>query len=362
MTADVAATPDRAYGDLTDWLDARADGLDNGNALAADLLPALGRTGLIAIGSGLLQETGDITDAVSAIATVSQHSLTAGFVLWSQRTYLEYLLQSPNAALRDRLWPEIVAGRLAGATGLSNAMKFLAGLEELQIASRLDGSRLVLDGRMPWVTNLRPNGFHVAGVASATNGRVLCVSLANDDPGLSRSADLALMALRASNTAAISLSGVRIDPERIIHPDAAAWLPQVRPAFLGLQCGMSIGLARRSLAEARAAIGAGRSILTDPVNEVSVRLAGQAGALAAGLKSGTFRTNAAPLFRIRIALAEIVAEAISLELQASGGRAYLASYGSGFARRYREAAFVPVITPSLVQLRVALAPHEQDVA
>lgn len=362
MTDRVAIMSDGAFGEFADWLDARADGLDDGHAPASDLLPALGRAGLIAVGSGLLQQAGDVTDAVAAIASVSEHSLTAGFVLWSQRTYLEYLLQSPNAVLRDCLWPKIVAGDLAGATGLSNAMKFLAGLEELQIASRQDGSGLVLDGRMPWVTNLRPEGFHVAGVATATDGRVLCLSLAGDDPGLSRSADLSLLALRASNTAAISLSAVRIDPERIIHHDAEAWLPQVRPAFLGLQCGMSIGLARRSLAEARTAIGAGRSILTDPINAASARLAGQTGALTAGLKSGTFQTNAAPLFRIRIALADIVAEAVSLELQASGGRAYLTSHGGGFARRYREAAFIPVITPSLVQLKVALAPREQDAA
>ena len=34
-------------------------------------------------------------------------------------------------------------------------MKFLSGIESLQISARQDGDDWVLDGRMPWVTNLR---------------------------------------------------------------------------------------------------------------------------------------------------------------------------------------------------------------
>lgn len=347
---------------LKAWLDERADGLDDGAAPPSELLPALGASGVIGLGSGLEGDLGDIVDAVAAVAAVSERSLAAGFVLWSQRTYLEYLLQSPNAVLRDRLLPDIVSGRLAGATGLSNAMKFLSGLEEIQISGRADGRAFVFDGRMPWVTNLRPEGFHVAGVASGENGRALCVSFAHDDPGLSRSPDLGLMGMRSTNTAALSLADVHLDPERIIHPDAIAWLPQVRPAFLGLQCGMSIGLARRSLEEARSAVGSGRSILHAPLQELQARLAREEAALLSGLKAGSFQSNAAPLFRVRIALAEIAAEAVQLELQASGGRAYLTKFGSGFARRYREAAFIPLITPSLVQLKVALDVQEQEAA
>ena len=43
-------------------------------------------------------------------------------------------------------------------------------------------------------------------------------------------------------------------------------------------------------------------------------------------------------------------EAVDLELLASGGRAYSRNGGLGFARRWREAAFIPIVTPSLTQL------------
>ena len=44
-----------------------------------------------------------------------------------------------------------------------------------------------------------------------------------------------------------------------------------------------------------------------------------------------------------------------LSLQAGGGRNFLQEPGRDFARRWREAAFVPLITPSLVQLQGVLA-------
>ncbi|WP_244471079.1 acyl-CoA dehydrogenase family protein [Microvirga massiliensis] len=350
------------------WLEEAADGLDTGAQDPSAVLPALAAAGLPRVGVplDLGGSGGDVADAVTSVAAVSAHSLAAGFVLWSQRTYIEYLLQSPNGALRNRLLPDLLEGRVAGATGLSNAMKFLAGLEGLQITAKPpahgESSGFILDGKMPWVTNLRVEGFHVAAAVAHADGSTFIASLSHDDEGVTRSADLDLMAMRSTSTAAIGISGAPIGPDRVIHPDAHEWLPEVRPAFLGLQCGMSIGLARRSLDEATASVGAGRSVLKEPIAALTRTLAEQERQLDRGLRAAAFQRNAAPLFQIRIALAEIAAEAVALELQASGGRAYLAVPGRAFARRWREAAFLPVITPSLVQLKTALAAQERNAA
>ncbi|HVE21886.1 MAG TPA: acyl-CoA dehydrogenase family protein [Acidocella sp.] len=345
------------------WLEAHAVNLDSEADLAAELLPRLAAASLPGVGvaEALGGVGGDVTDGVKAIAAVSERSLAAGFVLWGHRTYIEYLLQSPNAALRERLLPDLLAGRMAGATGLSNAMKFLSGLAELQVCARTQGDRLTLDGKLPWVTNLRPQGFHVAVAAARENGEgALVVSLSHEDPGLLRSADLDLMALRASNTAAVALSDAKIGAERIIHPDAGAWLPMVRPAFLGLQCGMAIGLVRRALAEARLCLGTKRerNALAAPLGALGAMLAEQEGALLDGLRTGAFEGRPSALFRIRIALADILGHAVGLELQATGGRAYLRSHGADFSRRWREAAFIPIVTPSVLQLKEVLAAEQ----
>jgi alkylation response protein AidB-like acyl-CoA dehydrogenase len=342
---------------LGGWLEAAAPGLDDGSADPEAVLRRLAGAGLFALGVPRAEggAGGSVTEAVEAIAVVSWHSMAAGFLFWSQRTFIEYLLQSPNAALRARLLPDLLAGRIAGATGLSNAMKFLSGLEELQVTARPEAAGWRLEGRLPWVTNLAPGGFHVAAAVALPGAAPFIAALPHDLPGLVRSPDLGLMGMRATATAAIALHGTPVGPQHVLHADAVRWLPQVRPAFLGLQCGMAIGLARRALAEAAGHAGPAREVLRPAREGLAAALAGQERALREGLAQGLFHADAAALFRIRIALAGLVAEAVRLELQASGGRAYLRPQGEGFARRWREAAFVPVITPSLTQLEAALA-------
>ncbi|MDW8313411.1 MAG: acyl-CoA dehydrogenase family protein [Rhodovarius sp.] len=345
---------------LAAWLEAAAPGLDDGSADARDVLQRLGAAGLFALGVPRQQggAGGTVVDAIEAIAAVSAYSMAAGFQFWSQRTFIEYLLQSPNAALREQLLPGLLAGRIAGATGLSNAMKFLSGLEELQVTARPEGATWRVDGQLPWVTNLIPAQFHVAVAVAIPGGTPFIAALRHDLPGLLRSPDLQLMGMRATATAAIALRDAPVEPAAVLHADALRWLPQVRPAFLGLQCGMAIGLARRALAEAAAQAGPARAVLRPAREQLAERLAAEERALREGLAQGRFLGEPAALFRIRIALADIVAEATLLELQASGGRAYLRPQGDGFARRWREAAFVPVITPSLTQLKAALAAAE----
>ncbi len=347
------------------WAAAAADGLDTGAEGPDAVLPQLAGAGLVAVGVPQARggAGGDIVDAVAAIAATAEASLTAAFVLWGQRTYVEYLLQSPNRPLGEKLLSGLLDGRLAGASALSNAMKFLAGLEPLQISARQEGENLVLDGKMPWVTNLRPQAFHVAAaVDRADGGPAFIASLAHDDEGLERSADLSLLGLRSSNTAAVKISALRIGADRLLCDNAAEWLPVVRPAFTGLQCGMSIGLARRALAETGRSIGSGRNVLAEPLLDAETRLDRAESRLYAGLRSRKFEADAVSLFELRIILAEIVAEAVSLELQATGGRAYLAGPGKDFARRWREAAFVPLITPSLTQLKTAILAQEKEAA
>lgn len=343
--------------DLSGWLAAQACGIDAGDVPASLILPRLADAGLARIGvpRDMGGQGGTAMDGVGAIAAVAGESLAAAFMLWGHRCFIEFMVQTPNHALRDRLLPDLLAGRLAGASGLSNVMKFLAGLEPLQMTARSDGDTLVVDGALPWVTNLRGQGFVVAAAADpADGGPAMIMALAHDDPGVTRSADLALMGMRSSDTAALRIEGVRIGRDRVIAADASGWLPGVRPAFLALQCGMAIGLARRSLAEAAGTGGAGRGVLAAPIAALRARLDQAVAALEAGLASGSFITRPAALFELRIALSDIVFQAVSLELQAGGGRCYLQGPGGGFARRWREAAFVPVITPSTVQLRTVL--------
>ena len=84
--------------------------------------------------------------------------------------------------------------------------------------------------------------------------------------------------------------------------------------------------------------------------------------LIEGVRNGRFVSEPWALFEIRIALAEAANQAVQLELQASGGAVYLLPAGAGFGRRWREAAFLPIVTPSLVQLKTELAKRQARLA
>jgi len=242
--------------ELEAWLDTHAEAIDTEQGLASEILPRLGHAGVFRIGvpTDLGGTGGAIADAIEAVANVAEQSLAAAFVFWGQRTFIEYLLQSSNETLRTRWLDRLLSGELAGATGLSNAMKYLSNIEPLQMTARLldhagEHDQWTLDGSLPWITNLRPEGFVAAAAFdhasedSKTPPSIFAIP--HDAEGVTRSVDLDLIALRSSNTAALRVEGAVLDDTFRITADAPAWLARVRPGFLGLQCGMSIGLARR---------------------------------------------------------------------------------------------------------------------
>ncbi|WP_429499455.1 acyl-CoA dehydrogenase family protein [Robbsia andropogonis] len=352
---------------LAAWLDDHALYLDSDAGSASEIVPRLGHAGLFRIGVDVaLGGVGGTTcDAIKAIASVARHSLSAAFVFWGQRTFIEYLLQSDNATLRDKWLPSLLHGEHAGATGLSNAMKYLSAIEPLKArAHALDAgaSRFSLNGALPWITNLRQEGFLAAVAFDRDAGAPPAIfAVPHDIAGVCRSDDLDLIALRASNTAALTFKNVELDARWIIASDARAFLMHARPAFLGLQCGMSIGLARRSLDAVDACGDAAQAALADELAELRSRLDALCEPLYHGVDSGVFVAAPARQFEIRIALAQIAVAASQLELQAAGGRGYLRNASdTGPARRARETAFVPIITPSVVQLKNQLAHHRQQ--
>lgn len=346
--------------DFLDWLDAHADALDSGECSAESIVPRLGAAGLLKVGvPPQLGGSGGTTttDVLELIAAVAERSVTAAFVLWGQRVFIEYLLHTPNDLLRTELLPALLEGDLAGATGLSNAMKFLSGIEELHVSAQAVESGYRLSGRLPWVTNLRKQGFVVACAADHGLGHGASVfAIPHSARGLVRSPDLDLIALRSSDTAALSFDRVELDERHLLHPEATQFLQAVRPTFLAYQSGLALGLARASLRHAREATGSARSVLADARLEQEHALTHVVRDLSAGLQQRSFASSPARLFELRLRLIEIATASVGIELMSRGGKAYI--HGStGFARRWREASFLPIVTPSVVQLRAEMTRH-----
>lgn len=342
---------------LQSWLQTHAQGLNADADAAQEVLPQLIQAGVhrIAVPQALGGDGGEAIDAIDALAQVAEHSVTAAFVLWSHRAFIDYLCLTDNDAARELWLPDLLQGRLAGATGLSNAMKFLSQLEPLQVAAQPDGDAgLRVTGKLPWVTNLRAPFVVAAAVQTPLQPAPMVLAIDSRLAGVTRSADLDLLALRASNTAAIDLDAVQVGQESVLARDGLSFLKRARPMFLSLQCGMSLGLARASLRAAEQ-VGSARDVLRPRIVQAHARLDSLREIIREGLASGRFVIDAPALFRVRLQLAAVVQESVQLELQGSGGRAYLRNHLPEFGRRLQESAFIPVVTPSLTQLQGELS-------
>jgi alkylation response protein AidB-like acyl-CoA dehydrogenase len=343
---------------LASWLDAHADSLDRDASQADALLPLLASSHLPKVGVPESEggSGGPISAAIGVVADLAEHSLSAAFVFWAQRACIECVLRSPNRPLVDRLLPSLLDGSLAGAPGLSNAMKFLSGFDQLQMQFIAGPKGVRMNGAVQWATNLRKQSFVVALAAgNAETGNAAVFAVPHYLEGVTREPDLDLMGLRSTNTAAVRLTDVAIDDDWQVHPDAKVFLPQIRPGFVGLQCGLGLGLARASLRSVREAIAGSSSVLLGELNTLERSVNELWRQLSTGLDNGRLSERPAELLELRIRMVELAASAVQLELQALGGRAYLNGKDSGFARRWRELAFLPIVTPTVVQLKTQLA-------
>lgn len=132
------------------WLDTNADHIDQESGPIADqLLEKIAENDVFKIGvpaefDGL---GGGPTQVVDVLDELAQHSLTASFISWGHRTFIEYILASDNAYPRETWLKELYTGERAGGTGLSNAVKFLSDIEELNVTISQEGDDYYLDGR-----------------------------------------------------------------------------------------------------------------------------------------------------------------------------------------------------------------------
>lgn len=347
--------------EFINWLDTNANIIDkNSGEIANQLLKKIANEGVFKI--GVPQEFGgdgknDKQEIINFLSELGSHSLTAAFISWGHRTFIENILVSENSYARENWLPDLISGNLSGGTGLSNAMKFLSNVEELNVLIKEENGKLYLNGRLPWVTNLRSDNFVAVFVAGFENNskKPIVLTVPSTAKNLSRSDDLQFVSLQGSNTASVIFENVELDKNWILSDDAPKFLSEVRPSFLGFQFGLAFGLANRCLEEVEKTLNTNRSILKNEWEKQQNSLNNIKENLKNGLKNyNYFIKNPKELFQLRIDIIDIVAQCLLLELEASGGSGYFKNSKSSFMRRWNEGAFLPIITPSAVQLRIIL--------
>jgi alkylation response protein AidB-like acyl-CoA dehydrogenase len=118
---------------------------------------------------------------------------------------------------------------------------------------------------------------------------------------------------------------------------------------------MCLGLTRTALDQARLGLGGVNTVFSDDVDRVADQLVTAEATLAklAAAVGGAEPPTKKELLSLRLAAAELSSASADLEVRTAGGKGYASRTPA--SRRYREAAFIPVQSPSEGQLRWELA-------
>lgn len=304
-------------------------------------------------------EAVDLALAIRAMSVVAEQCLSTAFCVWCQDAFGWYLQNTENRGLRERLRDGAASGFVAGGTGLSNPMKALSGIEPLRLRGRRVAGGYVVDGVLPWVSNIEDG--HYFGVCFSTDeeGRDMAAALVRlGAEGVSGRQTTRFIALDGTATKAVTFDNAFIADDDLLADPLPPFARRIRPGFVLLQTGMAAGLIRDSAALMRALPARTRetnAFLPVGPDEIDERLA--------ALEADVLTLAATPLeqdsafveqvLRARLEGAQLALDATQALMLHAGARAYID--GSVYSRRLRESYFVAIVTPATKHLRKDIA-------
>lgn len=315
-------------------------------------LRLLGEHDVLALGAPGNRD-GHLPEAVRLIEEIAASCMSSAFSLWAQRMVIEFLELAAHSAAAREVLPGLRSGELVGCTAMASALRDVSGIEEVPVrARRVDGG-LVLDGPIRWASNLFPGAVVVLPVHLGGEDRAV-VCLRTTDAGVRVHDAPTLMALGATASCAVTLSGVRVPSGNVLTEDLPGFVQRFRPTFLLLQTALCSGLAGQSLRGVTPRLGGLNAVFADDAAALEARHASVRGRLLT-YAAAPSTASVAELLRLRLDGAHVAGEATRLEVTVCGGAGYLA--GSPANRRLREAAFLPVQSPTEGQLRWELSKY-----
>lgn len=354
--SEMTATVDPATGtlnvELLEDIRAHAAALDRGEEHSRRSFTGLGKAGLLGIGA-----PGNIDNRLPAMAEVigliSGACMSTGFSLWAHRMTIEYLLTAATEFASAAVAP-LLAGTALGVTGMAAAFKEAAGCGSLELTAAAVAGGYRVSGPIRWASNLYPDSTMVTAVRTDAGERLI-LALPLGTPGVVVGEHFELVALGSTASSCLNLDGAYVPAGQVLSRDFEGFLQAVRPTFLVLQSAMCLGLTRTALDQARQGLHGVNAVFADDVDRAAQKLVGAETRLAdlAAALGGAQPPARKELLSLRLAAAELSGASADLEIRTAGGKGYASRTPA--SRRYREAAFIPVQSPSEGQLRWELA-------
>ncbi len=334
----------------------RAYAIDRG-AYPADLLQQLAAAGAM---SAHLEKPdgspGDYGLAILAMAEAAKVCGATGFMMWCQGVAGLYMQASGNPGLTGERLARHVRGETLGGTGLSNPMKSFAQIEALLLkATPVDGGYIV-NGTLPWVSNLAPDHYFgaIASVQTDSAAREVMFMLRCDAPGVTLKACPEFSGMEGTGTFSVQCKDLFVGADDIVADPAKPTIARIRGGFVLLQCGIAAGIiqgAIDSMWAVEAQLGHVNQFLEDRPAELQAEFDALVARILK-LAETPFDPSTDYFIDVldaRAHGAELCLRAANSALMHQGARGYLMS--SEVQRRVREAQFVAIVTPAIKHLR-----------
>ena len=348
MDAPQAKLLDRVGGIVTSQLSPVVQRIDREGHYPESVLRRLGEAGAFA--AHVSSDSGgapNLFDAIAAMERVGQECLSTAFCMWCQDTFAWYLENTPNQALQRALLPLAASGRVLGGTGLSNPMKALARIEPLRLKAVEVREGFVLNGSLPWVSNLGANHQFGTAFLVQADGRMVMALIDCALDGVQLGENARFLALDGTRTCSVTFRDALIPRSAVLADPALPFIARIKAGFILLQCGMALGLIRGCVALMRRCDESGG----DSNRFLEERPETFAAALER-LRAEVAELSATPyddsseymrrVLRARLDASDWSLRAAQAAMLHAGARGYVA--GAPAQRRLRESYFIAIVT------------------
>jgi alkylation response protein AidB-like acyl-CoA dehydrogenase len=338
-----------------------ADDIDRRGIYPKSILHRLGELGALKAHMAEPGKPADYGLAIAAMTEVSRVCGATGFMVWCHDVCGVYMEQSGNPALMGQALADHGNGQTLGATGMSNPMKTFAGIETFLLhAQKVDGG-YVVNGTLPWVSNLGPDHYFgaVADIAvdGVVNSEIMFLVHCNA-PGVELRNCPSFSAMEGTNTWAVRLTDYVVGSADMIADPVRPFIGRIRAAFILLQTGMGLGVAQGaidSMWTVERQLGHVNEFLDDRPDDLQAELDELTARIMVLAKTpfGTDKPFIIDVLDARAHASELALRAAQSALLHQGARGYLMT--SEVQRRVRESHFVAIVTPAIKHLRKEIA-------
>ncbi|OUM90131.1 MAG: acyl-CoA dehydrogenase [Bacillus thermozeamaize] len=312
----------------------------------------LGKSGLLSSRGALEKEV--LLGGVRLVEETAQTCMTTAFTLWCHLAGLTYLRKCENPFLKSDILPKLESGELLGGTGLSNALKYYAGLERLRLTAKRVSGGYVVSGHLPSVSNLGPRSWF--GIIASVDERYRIMAFVPsqaDNLVLKEKRDY--LGINGSATHACSFRDVFVPEDWIISEQADDFVKQVRSVFLLYQIPLGLGVteaAIRSIERMKGKQGECNQYLPIQAADLERELQSLRDQTYRLTESDDLSSRWVDLLQLRLAVAYLTSKAVYAEMLHHGGESYLRYCDS--SRRLRESYFLLNLTPTVKHLEKLL--------